>query len=77
MVTEKRYQVWWNVYCAQAAVKRRVGDGADDRVSCSLDYGSNDVQIRCKGKTFIIRLTTFNLLDLRSSLNCELPIRIF
>ena len=28
-------------------------------------------------KNFIIRLTTFNLLDLRLSLDCELLIRIF
>ena len=74
---EKRYQVRWDVYGAVAAVERPVGDGADNRVRCFLDYGSYDFQIGCNGKKFIVRLTTFNLLDVRLSLDCELPIRKF
>ena len=33
------------MYGALAAVERPVGDGADDRVGCFLDYGSYDLQI--------------------------------
>ena len=65
----------WDVYGALAAVKRPVEDGIDDRVRCFLNYGSYDLQIRRNGKKFTVRLTTFNLLDLRLSLDCELPIR--
>ena len=42
---EKRYQVQWDVYGALADVSRPVGDGADNRVRCFLDYGSYDLQI--------------------------------
>ena len=39
---EDRYLVRWNVYGAMAAVERFVGNGADVRVRCILDYGSYD-----------------------------------
>ena len=73
MMSEERYQVRWHVYGAMAAVERCVGNGADDRVWCFLDYGSYDVKIGRYDKNFIARLTTFNLFNLRLSLDCELP----
>ena len=42
-----------------------------------FDYGSYNLQIKRNGKNFIVRLTTFKVLDLRLSLDCELPIKIF
>ena len=72
---EERYQVRWDVYCVLAAVERPVGDGADDRVRWFLDYGFYDDQIGCNGKNLIVRLTTFNLFDLRLNLDCESPVR--
>ena len=77
MVPEERNQVRCNVYGAFAEVERLVGDSADDRVWCFLDYGSLDVQISRNNKIVFIRLTTFMLLDLRLSLDCKLLIRIF
>ena len=58
---EKRDQVRWNVYGAVAAVSRPVGDGADNRVRCYLDYGSYDFQIGRNGKKFY---STFNYFQL-------------
>ena len=46
---KERYQVRYNAYGALAAVERRFGDSADDRVRCFLDYGLYDVQIRRNG----------------------------
>ena len=46
MVPKKRYKVQWNVYGALAAVERPVGDNADNRIWCYLNYGSYDVLIR-------------------------------
>ena len=43
ILPEKKYQVRLDVYGALAAVERFVGNGADDRVRCFLDYGSYDV----------------------------------
>ena len=58
---EKRYQVRWDVYCALAAVKRPVGNGADDRVLCFFDYGSYDVKIGRNGKKFYCTFNYFQL----------------
>ena len=79
---KERYQVRWNVYGALAAVERYVGYGADDRVLwCWIGAFLITALTMCKSgatkKNFIIRLTTFNLLDLRLSLDCELHIRIY
>ena len=60
-MSEKKYQVRWNVYGALAAVERPVGDGADDRVWCFLDYGSYEVQIRRNGKKFYYTFNHFLL----------------
>ena len=61
MAPEERYQVRWDVYGAMAAVERPVGDGADDRVRCLLDYGSYDLQIGRNGNKFYC---TFNHIQL-------------
>ena len=62
---------------ALAAVEPSVGDGAYDRFRWIFDYGIYDVQIIQNGKCFIIRLTSFSLLDLRLSLDNKLPINKF
>ena len=77
IVFNKRYEVRWDVFGALAAVERLVKDSADNCVRCFFDYVFYDVQIRRNGKIFIVRLITFNLLDVRLSLACELPIRTF
>ena len=77
MAPEKRYQVRWDVYGALAAVKRPVGDGADNRVRCFLITVFTTSKSGATERNFIVRLTTFNLLDVRLSLDCELPIRKF
>ena len=61
MVPKERYQLRWDVYGALAAVERPVGDGADDRVQCFLDYGSYDLQIRRNGKKFYCTFNHFQL----------------
>ena len=61
MVPEERYQVLSDVYGALAAVERPVGDGADDRVRCFLNYGFYNVQIGCNGKEFYCRFNNFQL----------------
>ena len=53
--------MWWDVYGALAAVERPVGDGADDRVWCFLDYGTYDLQIRRNGKKFYCTFSHFQL----------------
>ena len=53
--------MWWDVYGALAAVERLVGDGADDRVRCFLDYGSYDLQIGCNGNKFYCTFNHFQL----------------
>ena len=50
MVPEERLQVRRDGYSALACVERRVGDGADDRVQCLLEYGSGDNGIWGDGK---------------------------
>ena len=50
----------WDVYGALAAVERPVGNGADDRVRCFLDYGSYNFKIRRNGKIYC----TFNHIQL-------------
>ena len=49
------------MYGALAAVERPVGDGADDRFRCFLNYGSYDLQIGQNGKKFYCK---FNHLQL-------------
>ena len=61
MVPEKRYQVRWDVYGALAAVERPVGDGADHRVRCFLDYNSYEVQIGRNGRKFYCTFNYFQL----------------
>ena len=51
----------WDVYGAMAAVERFVGDGADDRVRCFLEYGFYDVQIGRNGKKFYCTFNYFLL----------------
>ena len=63
---KERYQVRWDVYGALEAVEHRVGDGADDRVRCFLDYGSYDVQIGRNGKIFNRTLNYFQLVGFTS-----------
>ena len=53
MPLKERYQVWWDVNGALAAVERRVGDSGDDPFRCFFDYGSYDFQIGCNGKKFM------------------------
>ena len=50
-----------DVYGAWAAVKRPVGDGADNRVRYFLDYGSYDFQIGRNGKKFYCTFNHFQL----------------
>ena len=47
------------VYGFLAAVERPVIDGADDRVWCSLDYSSYDLQIRRNGEKFSYTVNYF------------------
>ena len=63
-MTEERYKVRREVYGAMAAVERPVGDGADYRVWCFLDYGSYDVQIRRNVKTIYCTFNYFQLVGL-------------
>ena len=49
------------MYGALAAVERPVGNGADDRVRCFLDYRSYDLQIRRNGKKFYCTFNHFQL----------------
>ena len=44
-----------------SAVERPVGDGADNRVRCFLDYGSYDFQIGRNGKKFYCTFNHFKL----------------
>ena len=59
MPLKERYQMWWDVNGALAAVERRVGDSGDDLFRIFCDYGSYDLQIGWNGKKFYI---TFNYL---------------
>ena len=49
------------MYGVLEAVERPVGDGADDRVQCILNYGSYDLQIRRNGKKFYCIFNHFQL----------------
>ena len=44
------------------AVERPVGDGADDRVRCFIDYRSYDLQIGRNGKKFDSTFNHFQLI---------------
>ena len=77
MVSEIRYQVRWDVYGALAAVKPSVGDSANHRVWCFLDYNSYNVQIGRNGQKFYCTFNYFQLLNLHLSLDCELPNKKF
>ena len=77
MVPKERYQFQWDMYGALAAVERLIEDDADDRVRCFLDYALTTFKSGAMVRNFIVRLITFNLLDLRLTLDCVLPIRIF
>ena len=61
MALEKRYPVQWDVYGALAAVERPVGDGADYRVRCFLDYCFYNLQIKRNGKKFYCTCKYFQL----------------
>ena len=61
---KKRYQLRWDVYGALPAVERPVGDDADDRVRCFLDYGFYDFQIRRNGIKFYCTFNNFQLVGL-------------
>ena len=61
MVPEEIYNVRWDVYGAQAAVERFVGNGAEDRVWCFLDYGFYDVQIGRKENKFNCTFNHFQI----------------
>ena len=64
MAPEERYQVRLDVYGVLATVERPVGDGADDRVRCFLDYGSYDGQIGRNGKKFYCTFNYFQLIGI-------------
>ena len=49
------------MYGALTAVERPVGDGADDRVRCCLNYSSYDLQIGQNGKKFYCTFNHFQL----------------
>ena len=61
MVNKERYQLRCNVDGALAAVERPVGDGADDRFRCFLDYGSYKLQIRRNKKRVHCSFNHFQL----------------
>ena len=65
------------MYGALAAVELPVGDDADDRVWCFLDYGSYDLQIWRKGKKFYCTFNNLQLLGFTFKFDCELFIKIF
>ena len=62
MPLKERYQVWWDVNGALAAVERRVGDSGDDLFRSFFDYGSYDLQIGCNGKKFYVTFNYFQLI---------------
>ena len=53
MSLKERYQVWWDMNGALAAVGRRVGDGGYYLFRSFFDYGSYDLQIGCNGQNFM------------------------
>ena len=62
MPLKERYQVWWDVNGALAAVERRVGDSGDYLFRRFFDYGSYDLQIGCIGKKFYVTFNYFKLI---------------
>ena len=52
MSLTNRYEVWWDVNGALAAVTRRVRDSGNDLFRGFDDYGFYNVKIGCNGKNF-------------------------
>ena len=58
---------------AFASVKRRVGDLANNRFRCLLEYGNNDLKIGGDGKNCYRALNYFPLVGF----SCKVELRVF
>ena len=65
------------MYGALAAVVRLVGDGADDRVRCFLDYGFYDTQIMRNGIKFYCTFNYFQLVRFSFEFRLQITQKIF
>ena len=70
IVPKETYQFRWDVYGALAAVERPVGDGADTTFGAFLITALTTFKSGATERNLIVRLTTFNLLDLCLSFDC-------
>ena len=71
------YQLRWDVYGAMAAVGRPVEMAPMTALGVFFITALTTSKLGATERNFIVRLTTFNLFNLRLSLDYELPIRTF
>lgn len=60
---QKRLQMRWDGNGAQAGVKRRVDDNANDRVPCFMEYDLGNLRLGGVRKKFYCAFTYFPLVE--------------